>query len=68
MQRLYRISELEPLGFSRHEVTCDCRVEGQTFATRTSERGAWKIDLDKYMEFRQRRSPAIREQKRRKRR
>lgn len=52
----YTISELAKIGFSRYELQCATRIEGQTFATRQhSGRGAtWRFNLNEYIEFRKR--------------
>lgn len=50
----YTISEMTQLGFSRYELRCATRIEGQTFATRpNSGRGAtWRFNLKEYIAFR----------------
>lgn len=50
----FTITEMAKMGFSRYELQCATRIEGQTFATRHhSGRGAtWRFNLDEYMEFR----------------
>ncbi|MCI7098320.1 MAG: hypothetical protein MR966_05285 [Lachnospiraceae bacterium] len=52
----YTISELAKIGFSKYELQCATRIEGQTFATRQrSGRGAtWRFNLNEYIEFRKR--------------
>lgn len=53
-KRFYTITELAKIGFSKYELQCATRIEGQTFATRQrSGRGAtWRFDLDEYVKFR----------------
>lgn len=55
-KRFYTVGELVSLGFSRWEVLNACHIKGQTFATKagTSARSKWRIDLNAYLEFRQR--------------
>ena len=54
-KRFYTIAEVVEMGFSHWELCCACHIQGQTFATKagTSARSKWRIDLAKYMEFRQ---------------
>ncbi|MCU6734910.1 hypothetical protein [Diplocloster agilis] len=52
---IFRPSELIAMGYGRWELMCDCRSEGQTFATQTPG-GHWRIDLPKYKAFRLKRT------------
>lgn len=54
-RKYYKPSEIEKMGISRWEIMCDCRSQGQTFATK-SKGGHWKIDFEKYMKYRERRT------------
>lgn len=56
----YTITELVNLGFSRYELLCATRIEGQTYATRAvQQRGAtWKFNLQEYIESRKQRQLA----------
>ncbi|MCI6731849.1 MAG: hypothetical protein MR487_05955 [Lachnospiraceae bacterium] len=57
-KRLYTIQELSKMGYSAYDLRMDCRIQGQTFATRrTAKRGSnWRVDLQKYEEFLQKRA------------
>lgn len=55
-KRFYTIAELVDMGFSRWELTCAVHISGQNFATQSGipgGRGIWRINLQKYLEFRQ---------------
>lgn len=57
-KRLYTIPELSKMGYSAYDLRMDCRIQGQTFATRRmAKRGShWRVDLKKYEEFLQQRN------------
>lgn len=57
-KRLYTIPELSKMGYSAYDLRMDCRIQGQTFATRRmAKRGSnWRVDLQKYEEFLQKRA------------
>lgn len=54
-KRIYTITELAQMGYSRYELNNDCHIKGQKFATRATPRGRFKIDLEAYESFRQER-------------
>ena len=54
-KRVYTITEMVALGYSRYELNNDCHIRGQRFATRATPRGRFKIDLAAYEKFRQER-------------
>ena len=56
-KRFYTIAELVEMGFSRWELINACHIKFQDFATKSgipNGRGIWRIDLQKYLAFRQR--------------
>ena len=54
-KKVYTITELVQLGYSRYELSNDCHIRGQRFATRATPRGRFKINLRAYEKFRQER-------------
>lgn len=54
-KKVYTITELVQMGYSRYELNNDCHIRGQRFATRTTPRGRFKINLEAYERFRQER-------------
>ena len=56
-KRFYTIPELVEMGFSHWELCCAVHIANQDFATKSGipgGRGIWRIDLQKYLDFRQR--------------
>lgn len=51
------ITEMVALGFSKYELTCDCRAKSQDFAVRTPGGKKWRIDTEKYEKWRNEHKP-----------